>query len=104
MALIAGTVTAHARFIKDPLRSAERIDRLPTEVRRAVLAICPEQAQAGQYFATYYHDQINLHFEHLSCKYPITPLCDGSQCLHQVWRLQADHYGLEKTFFSSRGD
>ena len=51
----------------DPWSTA-RINNLPAEVRTAVLAMCPTVPSAGHYFATYFHNQINLHFDLFYCE------------------------------------
>jgi hypothetical protein len=53
--------SAMAQRSNDPPWSAERIDRLPPEIRNQVLAICPRKPEAGHYFATYFGDRITLH-------------------------------------------
>ena len=66
--VVAGTTPAAlAQFIHDPPWNAEHINHLPAEIRGAVLAKCPTRPDAGHYFATYYHDEVHLHFEHLHC-------------------------------------
>jgi hypothetical protein len=93
---------AKAQHIKDPPWNPEHIDRLPADVRSAVMAKCPERPNAGHYFATYFHDEIHLHYEHLHCD--TASYCNGSQCLHQVYKLSAGHYHLQKSSYGSRND
>jgi hypothetical protein len=54
----------------------ERIDRLPDEIRTAVIRMCRNSPQAGHYFATYIYNSrvMKLHFEHLHCGGQ-TPFC-----------------------------
>jgi hypothetical protein len=54
--------------VKDDFWNPDHINHLPAEVRAAVLAKCPTLPTAGHYFATYFHDQINLHFELFHCE------------------------------------
>jgi hypothetical protein len=93
---------ANAQHIKDPPWNPEHIDRLPADVRGAVMAKCPERPNAGHYFATYFHDEIHLHYEHLHCD--TASYCNGSQCLHQVYKLSTGHYHLQKSYYGSRND
>ncbi|MGZ3323538.1 MAG: hypothetical protein ACXU9C_21545 [Xanthobacteraceae bacterium] len=95
---------ADAQILKDPPWNPDHINRLPAEVRHAVLAMCPATPDAGHYFATYSGDQINLHFEHFHCENARSNLCNGTQCLHQVYKLTAGHYHLAKSFCASRND
>jgi hypothetical protein len=95
---------ANAQHIKDPPWNPEHINHLPAEVRTAVLAMCPKAPDAGHYFATYFHDQINLHFEHFHCEGAKASFCNGSQCLHQVYKLTGGHYRLAKSFYGSGND
>jgi hypothetical protein len=62
--LVGAAANVDAQKLKDPLWNPEHITQLPPEVRNAVLAMCPQTPSASHYFATYFHDQINLHFEH----------------------------------------
>ena len=104
VALTGMWATANAQKAKDPPWNAEHINQLPGEVRKAVLAICPQIPNAGHYFATYFHDQINLHFEHFHCEQARSTFCNGSQCLHQVYKLTDGHYRLAKSFYGPRTD
>jgi len=104
MALLLGSAGAFAQFGRDPPWNPEHIDNLPAEVRRAVLAMCQERPDAGHYFATYSSDRVKLHFEHFHCEKAAKPFCNGSECLHQVYKLTAGHYRLEKSFFGPRND
>jgi hypothetical protein len=102
--LIGTGTSADAQHIKDPPWNPEHINHLPAEVRNAVLAMCAREPNAGHYFATYFHDQINLHFEHFHCEDAKASFCNGSQCLHQVYKLTAGHYRLAKSFYGSGND
>ena len=102
--LIGIWANAAAQAIKDPPWNPDHIAHLPPEVRNAALAMCPQVPNAGHYFATYFHDQINLHFEYFHCETARSSYCNGSQCLHQVYKLTAGHYRLAKSFFGSRND
>jgi hypothetical protein len=100
--LAASLSAAQAQFSHDPPWNAEHIDRLPADIRSAVMAKCPVHPDAGHYFATYFHDEVHLHYEHLHCAG--TSYCNASGCLHQTYKLSAGHYRLEKTGYSSRND
>jgi hypothetical protein len=104
MALTGISANAGAQIIKDPPWNPDHINHLPPEVRSAVLAMCSQAPSAGHYFATYFHGQINLHFEHFHCEQARTGFCNGSECLHQVYRLSTGHYHLAQSFYGSRND
>src|SRR5258706_12593520 len=72
-ALARGSQVGH----DDPWNS-EHIDRLPPEVRNAVIRMCRDPPRAGHYFATYFDNSrlMKLHFEHLHCKGQAT-FCRG---------------------------
>jgi hypothetical protein len=95
MALVAvvlfGITGASGQRARDDFWNPEHIDHLPAEVRVAVLAKCPVMPTAAHYFATYFHDQINLHFELFHCESSKAGLCN--RCLHQVYKLTSGHYG-----------
>jgi hypothetical protein len=96
---------ADAQIAKDPPWNPDHINRLPVEIRNAVLAMCPATPDAGHYFATNSRrDQINLHFEHFHCENARSSFCNGTQCLHRVYKLTAGHYHLAKSFYASRND
>jgi hypothetical protein len=103
LVIVASANTA-AQVSKDPPWNPHHIDHLPVEVRNAVLAMCPVRPNAGHYFATYFHDQINLHFEHFSCEKARGSFCNDSQCLHQVYKLTGGRYRLSKSFYGSWND
>jgi hypothetical protein len=94
--------SADAQIIKDPPWNAEHIDHLPPNVRSAVIAKCSPRPDAGHYFATYFHDEIHLHYEFLHCA--TASFCNGSQCLHQVYKLTGGQYRLINSFYGSRND
>lgn len=100
--LAAPLSVSQAQFARDPPWNAEHIDRLPPDVRSAVLAKCPTRPDAGHYFATYFHDEVHLHYEHLHCAG--ASFCNASGCLHQTFKLSAGHYHLAKTAYGSRND
>jgi hypothetical protein len=93
---------ALAQFEHDPPWNAEHVDRLPADVRAAVLAKCGAHPDAGHYFATYFHDEVHLHYEHLHCTG--ASYCNASGCLHQTYKLSGGHYHLTKTFYGARND
>jgi hypothetical protein len=102
MALTGISANAGAQIIKDPPWNPEHINHLPDEVRNAVLAMCAREPSAGHYFATYFHGEIHLHFEHLHCS--TASFCNDAQCLHQVYKITAGHYRLAKTFYGAGND
>ena len=99
---LIGATNAMGQYVKDDPLNAEHINHLPKEVRAAVLAMCTTRASAGHYFATYFHNQINLHFEYFHCD--ARSQCNGSQCLHQVYTSTGGHYRLAKSFYGAGND
>jgi hypothetical protein len=102
--VLFGVTGASGQRVKDDPWNPEHINHLPAEVRNAVLAMCPTRPDAGHYFGTYFHDQINLHFEHFHCEGSAASFCNGSLCLHQVYKLTGGHYRLAKSFYGSGND
>jgi hypothetical protein len=49
-----------------------------------------------------FDDEIHLHYERLHCD--TASFCNGTQCLHQVYKLSRGHYRLDQSFYSSRND
>lgn len=71
----------------DPPMSAERIARLPSEIRTIVLTRCGAEAEAGHYFATYDDNSnaVRLDYSLLQC--PNAPeRCAGSSCVQTFVR------------------
>jgi hypothetical protein len=101
---LMGTMPAAlaAEFMHDPPWNAEHIDHLPIEVRSAVLAKCPTRPDAGHYFATFFHDEVHLHFEHFHCAG--VSFCNASGCLQQTYRMSSGHYRLAGSSYKSRND
>ena len=102
--VLFGVAGASGQHVKDDPWNPEHINHLPAEVRTAVLAKCLTVPTAGHYFVTYFHDQINLHFENFHCGTAGSIFCNGSQCLHQVYKLTGGHYRLAKSFYGSGND
>ena len=102
--VLCGVTGASGQRVKDDFWNPDHINRLPAEVRTAVLAKCSTVATAGHYFATYFHDQVNLHFELFHCENSKVSLCNSSGCLHQVYKLTSGHYRLAKSFYGSGND
>jgi hypothetical protein len=94
-----GSQTTH----DDPLNS-ERIDRLPPEVRNAVIHMCADP-RAGHYFATYLDNShlIKLHFEYLHCDERVT-FCRGGSCLRQEYISSGSRYRLIKSYYDRKND
>jgi hypothetical protein len=101
-AVVSVGTSANAQIIKDLPWNPEHINHLPPEIRGAVLAQCSQRPNAGHYFATSFHDEVRLHYEHLQCD--TKAFCNGSQCLHEVYKLSAGHYRLERSFYASGND
>ena len=84
----------------------EHIERLPPEVRNAVIGICHgHPPHAAHYFATYFNDSrlIKLHFEHLRCDQQAT-FCRGDSCLHQEYVSTGGHYRLMRSYYGRNND
>jgi hypothetical protein len=71
---------------RDPPFSAERIARLPREIRQAVLKSCKFHPEAGRYFATYDDNSniVRLDFSSFQCSVPVEP-CNSYGCLHETY-------------------
>lgn len=98
-AIFGWTWPAHAVPVQpsDPPMSAERIARLPPEIRKAILVRCGVNAEAGHYFATYDDNSnvIRLHYSLLQCPNAPEP-CEGARCL-QTFVRHGHGYFLPKS-------
>jgi hypothetical protein len=85
--------------------NAERIQRLPPEVRNAVNRICADVPRAGHYFATYSENSrlMKLHFEDLQCNGQ-PRLCRAGSCLRQEYVSTGGHYRLMKSYYDHNDD
>lgn len=88
----------------DPWNS-EHFDRLPLEVRSAVVRMCGDPPRAGHYFATYFDNSrlMKLHFEHFHCDGQAT-FCRGDSCLHQEYVSTGGRYRLMKSYYGRNID
>jgi hypothetical protein len=86
----------------DPPFSAERIERLPQEIRHAVVSRCGPDAEAGHYFATYDDNSnvIRLDYSRLQCDRP-QRLCTSSGCLQQTFTKSHGRYVLTRSNFKA---
>jgi hypothetical protein len=104
--LIGGPAFARGSQVShdDPWNS-EHIDRLPPEVRSAVIQMCGSAPRAAHYFATYsdHSRVIRLHFEHLHCGAQ-TNFCHGDDCLHEEYVSSGGHYRLIKSYYGRGND
>lgn len=84
----------------DPPMSAERIARLPSEIRRIVVARCGGDAEAGHYFATYDDDSniVRLDYSLLQCP-NASELCESASCVQTFVR-----HGGRYVLFQSSGN
>ena len=82
----------------DPANS-ERIERLPPEVRNAVIHVCGDP-RAGHYFATYFDNShlIRLHFDQLYCN-GRAKFCNGGDCLQQEYISNGGRYRLIRSYY-----
>jgi hypothetical protein len=98
-AFARGSQAAH----DDPANS-ERIERLPPEVRDAVIHMCGDP-RAGHYFATYFDNAhlIRLHFEQLYCD-GRRKFCRGEDCLHNEYISTGGRYRLIRSYYGRNND
>jgi hypothetical protein len=84
--------------------NTEHIERLPPEVRNAVIQMCGDP-HAGHYFATYFDNSrlIKLHFEHLHCDARAT-FCRQDSCLHQEYISAGGRYRLMRSYYGRNND
>jgi hypothetical protein len=85
----------------DPVWSADRIARLPPEIRERVLSECGPNARAGHYFATYdpHSDAIHLDYSTLECP-DLSRSGGGIGRLRRTFVRRAGRYVLSR----SQGD
>lgn len=84
----------------------EHIERLPPEVRHAVIRMCRDPPpRAGHYFATYFDNSrlMKLHFEHLHCDGQAT-FCKRDSCLHQEYVSSGGRYRLMRSYYDRNND
>jgi hypothetical protein len=102
---VSPTAARGSQVAADPPWNSEHIAQLPEEIRKALIRLCGESAQAAHYFATYSQNSklINLHFEHFQCQ-TNNVLCTQAGCLHQVYILRGGHYRLLRSYYGPRDD
>jgi hypothetical protein len=95
-ALARGSAVIH----DDPWDPA-RIDRLPPDVRRAVLHMCPERPTAAHYFATYLDNSkiVRLHFEYFNCEGKLGFCRDATSCLREEFVSSDSRYRLLRSYY-----
>jgi hypothetical protein len=100
-ALALGSAAIH----DDPW-DAVRIDRLPPDVRRAVLRLCPERPTAAHYFATYLNNSkiVRLHFEYFSCEGEVRFCRDATSCLREEFVSLGSRYRFVRSYYGRRDD
>ena len=78
----------------------DHIDRLPPDVRNAVLHRCGGRAQALHYFGTYLNQSttVRLHFENVRCDGD-KAFRKGESCLHEEYVASGRHYRLAKHYY-----
>jgi hypothetical protein len=84
--------------------SAERIDRLPLEVRRVVVARCGADAEAGHYFATYEHNSNVIHLDYSLLYCPAAPSREMTHALRQTFVKRQGAYALSGVAFDRAVD
>jgi hypothetical protein len=90
--------------IHDDPWDAGRIDRLPPDVRRAVLRLCPERPTAAHYFATYLNNSktVRLHFEYFSCEGEVSFCRHGTSCLREEFVASGSRYRFLRSYYGQR--
>jgi hypothetical protein len=96
-AFARGNQVAH-----DDPANYERIERLPPEVRNAVIHMCGDP-RAGHYFATYFDKLIRLHFDQLYCD-GRAKFCRGADCLHSEYISTGGRYRLIRSYYGHRSE
>jgi hypothetical protein len=93
-----------SQVLHDDPWNTEHIERLPPEVRNAIIRMCGD-ARAGHYFATYFDNSrlMKLHFEHLHCADEAT-YCRQGSCLHQEYISAGGHYRLIRSYYGRKND
>lgn len=89
---------------RDPPWSAGRIDRLPLEVRRVVVARCGRDAEAGHYFATYEHDSNVIHLDYSLLYCPTAPNREMTHALRQTFVKRQGGYTPSEVEFDRAVD
>jgi hypothetical protein len=99
-AVALGSASSH-----DEPWNPDHIERLPPDVRNAVLRICRGHTQAAHYFATYldHARTVRLHFENLRCDGEQS-FRRGDSCLHEEFVALGSHYRLVKRYYASCND
>jgi hypothetical protein len=92
-------------FSHDEPWNPEHIDRLPPEVRSAVVHMCPVRPNAAHYFATYldHSKVVKLHFEHFNCEGGQT-YRHADQCLREEFRLIGARYQPARSYYARCDD
>lgn len=104
--LFQGTALALASSSShDSPWNPDHIDRLPPDVRNAVLHICGGRAQGLHYFGTYLNRSktVRLHFENLRCDGDQS-FRRGDRCLHEEYIVSGKHYRLAKHYYAPCND
>jgi hypothetical protein len=89
---------------RDPPWSAERIDRLPPEVRKVVVARCGRDAEAGHYFATHEHDSNVIRLDYSLPYCPTAPSREMAHALRQTFVKRQGGYTLSRAGFDRAVD
>ena len=90
---------------RDEPWSAERIGRLPPEVRDSVNQMCSVKPTAAHYFVTYLDNAriVKLHFEYFHCD-GAQMYRDAGRCLRKEFIASGSHYQLLRNYYGECGD
>lgn len=99
-ALALGSSSSH-----DEPWNPDHVDRLPPDIRNAVLHSCRGRIQAAHYFATYldHARTVRLHFENLRCDGELR-FKRGDSCLHQEFVAIGARHRLAKRYYAPWDD
>ncbi|HLG84426.1 MAG TPA: hypothetical protein VKY22_25740 [Bradyrhizobium sp.] len=105
IACAPSSALARGSGLHDAPWNPEHIDRLPPEVRDAVLRMCRVKPDAAHYFATYLDHAkiIRLHFESFNCE-GRQIYRDAGLCLHEEFTLSGAHYRQTRSYYDRCND
>jgi hypothetical protein len=89
---------------QDTAWNCHRIERLPSDVRYALVRMCRDRPIASRYFATYLNQSkiVRLHFEDLQCEGG-HEFRVGRDYLREEFGAIGSHYQLARTYYDKCG-